>query len=252
MVKKRPRRSMARFYGALAVIALAGAALLAYVASRPKQQVTTVDPNLPPAKAEGYQLGDPNAPVQVLEFADFECPSCGQFAAVTEPDVRKRLIETGQVLYKFFDFPLSMHRNTVPASNAAACAADQGKFWEMHDRIFAGQDQWNTEATSNPKKIFKDYAREIGLDVDKWEQCFDAGTHLPRIEANRQEGERRMVNSTPTFVIGKRQMPGNLSYDDFKKWVDSAAVEAKASGASTAGTANAPTSGAAAGATPRR
>ena len=226
MVKKSQQRSMKPFYGALAVIALVGVAALAWVASRPKNEVRTVDPNLPPAQAEGHLIGNPNAPVQVLEFADFECPSCGQFASVTEPDVRKRLIATGQVAYRFFDFPLPQHRNTIAASSAAACAGDQGKFWEMHDRIFEGQNDWNTEATTKPNKVFSQYAKELGLDVDKWQGCIDAGTHLPVIEANRKEGERRMVSSTPTFVIGKRQIPGNLSYDNFKAYVDSAAAEA--------------------------
>ena len=227
VVKAGRTRSMGRFYGALAVIGIAGAAVLGYIASRAKDRaVTTVDPNLPPAKAEGYLLGSPNAPVQVLEFADFECPGCGQFSTITEPDIRKRLIETGQMSFRFFDFPLPQHRNSIPASNAAACAADQGKFWEMHDRIFAGQFDWNTQATSRPKGIFAGYAKELGLDEKKWEECFDSGVHIPRITANRAEGERRMVSQTPTFIIGRRQIPGALAYDDFKAYVDSAAAAA--------------------------
>ena len=221
------KRPMKNFYLAIGAIALAGIAAIGYAASRPKQAVTTVDPQHLPAAA-GHLLGRADAPVQVLEFADFECPQCGVFGTVTEPDVRERLVKTGTISYRFFDFPLDMHRNTVPAHNAAACADEQGKFWEMHDKLFGGQTDWNGEATSSPKGIFVGYAKAIGLDEAKFEGCYDARKFGPQIEANRQEAIKRAVNSTPTFIIGKRMIPGNLPYDTFKAYVDSALVEARA------------------------
>ena len=230
-----------RFYGLIAIVALVGLAALAWALTRPKAGITTVDPNLPPAQAEGYLLGSPSAPVQVIEFADFECPSCAQFATVTAPDIKTRLVNTGQISYRFYDFPLPQHRNSIPASNAAACANDQGKFWEMHDQIFAGQFDWNTQASGNPKRLFRGYAEALGLNLQAWEECYDSGKHLGRIEANRREGERRMVNSTPTFIIGNRMIPGNLGYDEFKAFVDSATAIARATpapaGAATGTTA---------------
>lgn len=234
MVKASPRRSarsMKPFYTGLALIAVAGAATLAYVASQPKAGARTLDPNLPPAKAEGYFAGNAAARVQVVEFADFECPSCMQFSTITEPDVRTRLVETGQIGYRFFDYPLPQHRNTMAASNTAACANEQGKFWPMHDRIFMGQFDWNTQASRNPKGIFKGYAKELGLDVGKWEACYDSQVHYRDIEANRAEGERRVINSTPTFIIGNRVRPGNIGYDEFKAIVDSVAADATAASA---------------------
>jgi protein-disulfide isomerase len=231
---------MAKFYGALAVVALAGAALIGYLATRekPRPAVTTVDPNLA-REAEGFLLGDSTAPVQILEFADYECPACAQYATITEPDVRTRLVETGRASVRYFDFPLDQHRNTVPASNAAACAAEQGKFWEMHDKLFAGQTEWNTQATSNPKRVFARYAQEIGLNDSQWEQCFDSQKHSRRIQANKAEGERRQVRSTPTFIIGSRMIPGALPYDMLKALVDSAATQAAVTGV-TGAAANAP------------
>jgi protein-disulfide isomerase len=97
------------FWVALGVLALLGIAGLSWMASRPKTQVSRVDPSLPPLKAEGYVLGSPTAPVEVIEFADFECPACGQYATVTEPDVRSRLVNTGQVRVRYRVFPLPMH-----------------------------------------------------------------------------------------------------------------------------------------------
>jgi len=224
---------MARFYGALAVVALVGAGAIGYLATRekPRPLATAVDPNLA-REAEGYLQGDSTAPVQILEFADFECPACAQFATITEPDVRTRLIQTGRASLRFFDFPLDQHRNTVGASNAAACAAEQGKFWDMHDKLFAGQTDWNTQATSNPKRVFARYAQEIGLNTAQWEQCFDSQKHMRRIQANKAEGERRQIRQTPTFVIGSRMIPGSLPYDMLKALVDSEAV-AKTVGDST-------------------
>ena len=215
------------FYLALGAIALIGAALIWRTAGHAGTPIDVTNVKATPAKAEGYLLGNPNAPVQVMEFADFECPACGQFATITEPDVRKRIIATGLASYRFFDFPLvEVHRNTLQASVAAACANDQGKFWDMHDKLYYGQPDWNTEATNDPKRFFVQYAKEIGLDMATWTACFDAHKHLTRIMSNRAEGERRGVSSTPTFVIGTKQIAGALPYDVFKAYVDTAAMQA--------------------------
>jgi protein-disulfide isomerase len=156
-----------------------------------------------------------------MEYADFECPSCAGFATITEPDVRKRIIDTGLANITYFDFPLTQHRNTMSASNAAACADEQGKFWPMHDRIFSAQDEWNGEATDVPKAFFKRYATEVGVDVAKWESCYDARKYQKRISANLADGLRRGVGSTPTFIIGNKIYPGSRSYDEMKALVDS-------------------------------
>ena len=166
------------FYAVVILIVVAGVATLASLASRSKPvAATAVDPNLPPGEAKGYTLGRADAPVQMLEFADFECPACGNYSVVTEPDVRHRLVDSGRLRVTYYDFPLPMHKNTWWASHAAACANDQGKFWEMHDRIFAGQNEWNGEATSNPVPVFAGYAKDLGLDVGRWRACVDGRTH---------------------------------------------------------------------------
>jgi protein-disulfide isomerase len=238
VVKQQHQRasSTRTFYIALGVIAIIGVALIARTASHAKRAHRAIDVAVTPAKAEGHLLGNPNAPVQILEFADFECPACGQFATITEPDVRKRIVDAGLASYRYFDFPLSQHKNTMPASNAAACAGDQGKFWEMHDKLFYGRPDWNGEATDDPVKVFTRYAKEIGLDVPAWSKCMDDQRHIPQILGNRQEGIRRKVQETPTFVIGGKQVAGAISYDEMKAYVDSAAKQAGAPAAPVAGT----------------
>jgi protein-disulfide isomerase len=226
VVSKQRGNSSLRFYMVLALVVVAGGLLIIRAARAPRARANVTTAPITAAQAEGYLLGNPNAPVQILEFADFECPACGNFSVITEPDVRARIVNTGLASYRFFDFPLPMHKNTIAASNAAACAADQGKFWEMHDELFRNQPEWNGEATDNPKKIFLGYVKTLGLNSDSWEKCFDAQTHQPRILANQAEGNRRRVQSTPTFVIGTRVIPGGMSYDVFKAYVDSATKEA--------------------------
>jgi protein-disulfide isomerase len=208
------------FWLALGVVAVLGLGALGYVTSRPKATATTIDPNLPPMKAEGYVLGSPTAPLEVIEFADFECPGCGQFATLTEPDVRTKLVSTGKIRIRYMDFPLSMHRNTWDASLAAACANDQGKFWELHDQLFQNQDRWNGETTSKPRPVIAELARSVGLDMPKYEACMDADTHRAKIQSHLLEAERRQVTQTPTFVIGDRMVAGALPYDTFKRLVD--------------------------------
>jgi protein-disulfide isomerase len=221
------------FWLALAALAIGGIAALTWMASRPKNQVTRIDPTLPALKAEGYVLGSPSAPVEVTEFADFECPACGQFAVITEPQVRTNLVNTGKVRVRFLDFPLQMHRNTWDASLAAACANDQGKFWEMHDALFANQDKWNGEATNRPRGPISDIAKGLGLDMQKYGACMDNDTHRAQIAANQREGERRQIGQTPTFIFNGTVVPGSLPYDAYRQYVEQAVKNAPARADST-------------------
>jgi protein-disulfide isomerase len=232
-----PRKSAARearnassrpkaFYWLLGVIALIGVAAIGYVATKPKAgptDVKNIADTTNAGPAQGYLMGKVDAPVKILEYADFECPGCAGFATVTEPDVRARIVEPGLASITYYDFPLTQHRNTLAASNAAACADEQGKFWPMHDRLFQSQDEWNGEATDSPKPFFKRYATEVGVDVAKWESCYDARKYQKRISANLADGLRRGVGSTPSFIIGNKLYRGMGGYDEMKAIVDSMA-----------------------------
>jgi protein-disulfide isomerase len=215
-----------RFIGLIIIVAVIGVAGLGYAVSQPRAGAKTVDPNLPAGAPEGYLMGNADAPVQVIEFGDFECPVCAQWAQVTEPDVRERLIKTGIVAFRFYDFPLNIHKNNWPAHNAVACAADQGKFVEMHDQVFATQDKWSElMGVSNPVSGLTDAAKAVGVDMKAWQECFDTQKHYDRIKGNLQEGERRGIGQTPTFIIGSTMYPGQIPYDKFKQIVDSIANE---------------------------
>src|SRR5687768_11871160 len=119
--KQGPART---FYIALGALAVVGIAALLWAVNRPPSTpaVTTVVPASITATAEPYVLGDSSAPVTIMEFADFQCVWCAQYAVVVEPDVKARIIDAGLAKYEFYPFPLEGHRNAWPAANAAACA----------------------------------------------------------------------------------------------------------------------------------
>lgn len=228
-MKKASGRNQKSFLTLLGLVAGVFAIFLIYQMNKPRDSgVRQIDPNAPLPEAQGYLMGNPEAPVAVIEFADFECPACANFFTLTEPDVKSRLVETGIISYRFMDLPLAMHRNTWHASNAAACANEQGKFWEMHDALFSTQDQWNGSVTRRPKGKMKELAEQVGLDVGKWEDCFDSERLIPNIQAHEREAVQRGAGQTPTFIIGSRLVPGSISYDKFKAYVDTALAEAKA------------------------
>lgn len=213
------------FYATVGVIVAAGVGWI-WVAVRGGGGTPTAAPVDEEAVAKaagfpGYSLGSPDAPVTVIEYADFECPACAQFAVLTMHDVKERLVAAGRVRWQFRDFPLPGHRHSRLAHHAAACAAEQGRFWEMHDQLFYGQSTWAAER--NPSGRFRDYARAVSLDLARYDECMESARYSARIEASVREGERLGVNSTPTFIVGNRRYPGFMAYDALRALIDSVA-----------------------------
>jgi protein-disulfide isomerase len=216
------------FYLALAALLIGGIGTLSYLSVRPSQAVSQVDTTLPPIPNQGHVMGSDSAQLEVVEFGDFECPGCGSFASVTEPDVRARLVNTGLIRFRFMDFPLNMHPNSWPAHLASWCGGEQQKFWEMHDAIFMNQDRWNTQATRRPDKVLGTLAKQVGLNMDQYEACMSSRKYQPQIRANVEEGVKRGVNGTPTFYIGSKSIAQPLTYDEFKRYVDEALAQVRA------------------------
>lgn len=238
MAQVQPTKSRAPFLLLIIAIVVAGAGGIYYKVALDKQAPIVMAPGTALPKAEGYLRGKPDAPVTIIEFADFECPGCGQFANVTEPDVRTRIVDAGLANIRFYDFPLTqIHANTMSASLAAACAADQGKFWELHDVLFRNQGEWNTQATANPRKVIANYLKPLGIDEDAWNKCFDSQKDVARIEAHRAAGMERNVPSTPTFIIGDVMYSSSMTYDKIKHIVDSLNAAKAPAGAAPAAAA---------------
>jgi protein-disulfide isomerase len=165
--------------------------------------VVTITPNdTVGAKSEGHVLGNPAAPVEIVEFADFECPVCAQWATVTEPDVRSRLIDQGKAKLRVYTFQVtSAHGNSIAAALAAECAADQGKFWEMHDLLLAHQDHLR-------KPDLLEYAERLGLDMARFQKELFSHAHLAHVGHDVESADISGVSGTPTFFINGRRQYG--------------------------------------------
>jgi len=164
-------------------------------------------------------LGQPDAPVVIVEFSDYQCPFCKRFAEQTLPQIKEKYIDTGKVKLIFRDFPLSsIHPNAELAAEAAQCAHEQGKFWEMHDRIFQGQFEWSK--SSEPELDFKEYAKEIGLDVEKFTECLESERYKEEIQKDLRDGISYGVRGTPTFFINGLRVRGAQPFSVFQQVIE--------------------------------
>jgi protein-disulfide isomerase len=213
------------FYAALGVIAVVGIAAIWTARGRSSQgepAVPLAPAALPAADFAGYVMGNDSARVEIVEYADFQCPACRVFAILTAPDVRERMVATGRVRWRFRDFPLPQHQNALAAHLAAACADEQGRFWEMHDQLFYGQSDWSEDRRA--ERRFREYAQAIRLDMARYGDCMENRRYAARVEAMKQRGIELGVGSTPTFIVGSLRVPGAISYDSLNILVERAAA----------------------------
>ncbi len=217
-----------RFYALLAGIAVAGViALVLVLRGKPVSiPANVVVQTADTAGFRGYLLGQPTAPVEVTEYGDFQCPACASFDVTQFPTVKERLIAGGVVRWRYRDFPLSQHRHSRLAAHAAACADEQGKYWEMHRLIYESQLDWAEQSDGGATSFFRDLVKTIGGDPARYDACMQSAKYAGRIQASYDEGTKVGLGSTPTFLIGGRLYPGAIYYDDLKKVVDSLAAAA--------------------------
>jgi len=159
-------------------------------------------------------LGDQNAPVTIIEFSDFECPFCGRFFSNTLPQLTREYIDTGKVKLVYRDFPLSFHPNAQKAAEAGECADDQGKFWEMHDKIFENQKAMSVVD-------LKSYAASLGLDTSEFNSCLDSGKHAKEIQKDISDGSKYGASGTPTFFINGIKLVGAQPFSAFQQIIES-------------------------------
>jgi protein-disulfide isomerase len=177
-------------------------------------QLTLAQPNLPRIEvaATGPSRGPDKAPVTIVEFSDFQCPYCGREFPVVE-----RLMKEydGRVRLVFRHFPLDFHPYAKKAAEAGACAAEQGseKFWKLHDKMFGNQQKLAVDD-------LKGYAKDVGIDSAKFDQCLDSGEKRALVEADEKAGQKAGVNGTPAFFVNGLFINGAIPYEQFKETVD--------------------------------
>jgi protein-disulfide isomerase len=167
----------------------------------------------------GYVLGDALASVEVVEFGDFACGACAEFWRDTWPSVKTQLIESGRVSWRHVPFLLGFDRGD-DAANAAECAADQGSFWEMHDRLFEGQREWARGRGHHD--VLERYAGEIGLDVDTFRECYGDEWGEDRTNAANRAARDAGVRGTPTFFVDGTPVLGAVTFDQLLAVVEEA------------------------------
>jgi protein-disulfide isomerase len=215
---------MKRFYTLFGVLALAGLAVLGYLLTRPATVSIPANVVVQPSDTSGfagYVKGSPTAPVEITEYADYQCPFCQTFATLQMPTIEERLINTGRLRWRYRDFPLQMHPFARLAAHSAACADEQGKYWQQHNRIYEGQQDWSAARDAAP--LFRKYAQAAGLDLARYDACMESGKYAGRIQADYNSGVELGVSSTPTLLVNGRLHRGRFDSDAITRLVDSLA-----------------------------
>jgi len=166
-----------------------------------------------PGADDDPSIGSPDAPVTIIEFSDFQCPFCARFSLDTLPQLKENYISKGKVRMVFRDFPLGFHAQALPAAEAAECADEQGKFWEMHDKIFQNQGSLGTSS-------YKQWAKDLGLDSAKFDACLDSGKYANEVNKDLQDGQSAGVSGTPTFFINGKEVVGAQPFSVFQQVID--------------------------------
>ena len=154
--------------------------------------------------------GDINAPVTIIEFSDYECPFCGRFFEQTLQLLDEKFIKTGKVKLVYRDFPLDIHPNAQKAAEAAECAGEQGKYYEMHDKLFENQNKLDINS-------LKQHAKDVGLNSGDFNACLDSGKMSDEVLKDFIDGQSYGVTGTPTFFVNGRPVLGAQPFSEFEK-----------------------------------
>jgi len=171
--------------------------------------------------------GNPNAPVTIVEFSDFQCPFCLRFFDQTLPLIEENYINTGKVKLVYKDLPLdNLHPNARPVHIAAECADEQGKFWEYHDVLFEKQSEWQRLSSSDLQTTLVQYADDFGLQTASFEACLSSPEMADEVNADFLQAASYGATGTPTFFIGNEKdgfikLVGAQPYAAFQRAIDS-------------------------------
>lgn len=182
-----------------------------------------VDPAIVPtaaAQQPANTMGDPNAPVKMVVFADFQCPYCMRYSQETEPQIIQQYVKTGKVFYEFHSVGAFLGPESGAAAQAAYCAGDQGKFWNYHNTLFANWTGENVGDFTNDK--LQKYAASLGLDASTFNRCLSSGKYASRLDQDVQAAKAAGIRATPSFVINGKLVEGALPFADFQQAIEAA------------------------------
>ena len=197
----------------LAVLSIGGAMLYSnYVSNNINEGITF----------EKHTKGNTHAAVVLTEYSDFQCPACGQFYPIVEQIIEEK---GDSLLLEYKHFPLiTIHRNALPAAKASEAAGQQGKFFQMHDKLFENQKEWSGSA--NPQIYFNKYAEEIGLDVELFKRHMKSSVIADKVKTEFDEARSLGLSGTPSFFLNGEQMQFK-TFEEFVNQIDAAIKEAR-------------------------
>ncbi len=230
--EKRQREQMRkRLLAIVAVVigALLIAGVLVYPALRPVEYITPDFIERP--NVDFNATGDPNAPITITEFSDYQCPFCVRFAKQTEPQLIEAYVKTGKVRFVYRSFGLFIGQESQDAAEASYCAGDQGKFWEYHDLLFANHTGENVGDYS--RRRLEAFAEALQLDMKAFRDCLNSGKYAQRVTQDGIDGRALGVKATPSFVINytvngetkTRLIEGAQPFSTFKTVLDDILIE---------------------------
>lgn len=214
---------MKRFWIILGVVILGLIAV--FIFTKPKDSPTsTFNGNSAEIQSDDHVRNGGGKKVTLIEYGDFQCPSCGQYYPIL-----KSLEESysDQVSFVFRHFPLrTLHPNAQAASLAAEAAGKQGKFFEMHDKLFETQRIWG-QTSANQQALFESYAEELGLNIEQFKADYKSSEVANRINRDVSSGKQFDISGTPTFILNGVKIETPRGLDEFKKLLDNAIKESK-------------------------
>ena len=167
-------------------------------------------------KSDDWVKGPADAPITIVEYLDFECEACRVYYQITK-QLKEEYKDNVRFVVRYY--PLPNHKNSMTSAQAVEYAGKQGKFWEMHDNLYENQTSWGEKQTATPS-IFEEYAKQIGLDMDKYKNEVNSSEVKNRINRDKVDAERLGIQGTPTFFINGERIPNPKGYEDFKSLID--------------------------------
>lgn len=179
-------------------------------------------------QADMNAMGDPNAPVKIQEYSDFQCPFCKKFSDETEKQIVDNYVSTGKVYFEYIPYGPGgrwIGPESQAAAEAAFCAGDQGKFWEYHDLVFANWKGENVGSFSNSRLAA--FSETLGLDMDQFEECLDSNKHDQTLQEGLSAGVAAGIDVTPAFLINGKLVTGAQPYAVFQQEIEAALAAAE-------------------------
>lgn len=210
----KPWKSLLAVVGGIALLALLIFGLEKLASQDEKSNGASTNP--PVTAADTKLKGNPNAPVTLLEYADFQCPACAAYHPLLEK-LHEDFPDNLKIVYRYF--PLAtIHKNAITSAKAAEAAHRQGKFWEMNAQLFEHQQDWAN--LPDPTETFRSYAQTIGLDMNRFNQDISESSIVDAIKADEAMGNEADIMGTPSFFINNTFIQSPQTYDEFKKLIE--------------------------------